>query len=47
MKLKITILIFAIATVVIFLNAKIYNGNSFVTYKVDTKKQDLKFNKVF
>lgn len=42
MKLKITILIFAIATVVIFLNAKIYNGNSFVTYKVDTKKQDLK-----
>ncbi|WP_255513804.1 phosphodiester glycosidase family protein [Flavobacterium sp. MDT1-60] len=42
MKLKITILIFAIAIVAIFLNAKIYTDNSFVTYKVDTKKQDLK-----
>jgi len=42
MKLKITIIILAIAIVTIFLNAKIYNENSFVTYKVDTKKQDLK-----
>ena len=42
MKLKITILILAIAIVTIFLNAKIYTENSFVTYKVDTKKQDLK-----
>jgi uncharacterized protein YigE (DUF2233 family) len=42
MKLKIRILILAIAIVAIFLNAKIYTENSFVTYKVDTKKQDLK-----
>ena len=42
MKLKITILLFAIAIVALFLNAKIYTDNSFVIYKVDTKKQDLK-----
>ena len=40
MKLKITILVFSI--VALFLNAKIYTDNSFVIYKVDTKKQDLK-----
>lgn len=42
MKIKITILVLGIAIFAIFLNAKTYDENFFVTYKVDTKKQDLK-----
>lgn len=42
MKSKIKIVLVTIAFVMIFISAKIYSGDSFLTYVVDTKKQDLK-----
>ncbi|RZJ54497.1 MAG: hypothetical protein EOO44_04765 [Flavobacterium sp.] len=42
MKLKIGILILAIAVLAVFVNAKTYSDDRFLTYVVDLKKQDLK-----
>jgi uncharacterized protein YigE (DUF2233 family) len=42
MKSKIRIVLGTIAVVMISISAKIYSGDSFLTYVVDTKKQDLR-----